>query len=158
MRRSGIPILDLREKFFAPLLNLLSGAVNLDLLCQLQPQPPSRSRKTADGMLDAVNAFLIKKIKNPIICLLSPGLRAADFLNISLPASPIQSQIFFPRRFIAINPLGREFNDLSALYKTNQPLAIFKFLKTLNSESLLPVADPDAFLKKAARCLLREYP
>jgi hypothetical protein len=124
----------------------------------LQPQPPSRSRKTADGLLAAANAFLRKKTKKPIICLLSPGLRAADFLNVSLPASPIQSQFFFPRRFIAINPLGREFNDLSTLYNTNQPLAIFKFLKALNSESLLPVADPGAFLKKAARSLLRKYP
>ena len=158
MKSKGIPVLDLSQKLFAPLLNLLSGAVNLDLLCQLQPQPPFKSREAFSGLLDALNAFLRKKIKKPTICLLSPGLSDADFLNISLPASPIQSRFFFPQRFIAINPLGREFNDLSALYKKNQPLAIFRFLKTLNSESLLPVADPDTFLKKAARCLLRQYP
>jgi hypothetical protein len=158
MSRSGIPILDLSQQFFAPLPNLLSGAINLDLLCQLQPQPPSRSRITAEGLLDAVNAFLRKKIKKPTFCLLSPGLRAADFLNISLPAAPRQRNFFFPQSFIAVNPLGKEFNDLSVLYKKNQPLAIFKFLKTLNSESLLPIADPDAFLKKAARRLLRQYP
>jgi hypothetical protein len=158
LSRRGIPILDLSQKFFAPLLNLLSGAVNLDLLFQLQPQPPAKSRKAVLGLLDAVNAFLRNKIKKPTICLLSPGLRNADFLNISLPASPSQDRLFFPQRFIAINPLGKEFNDLSVLYKKNQPLAIFKFLKTLNSESLLPTADPNAFLKKAARRLLRKYP
>lgn len=154
MRSKGIPVLDLSQKLFVPLFNLLTGAVNLDLLCQLQPQPPFKSRETSFGLLDAVNAFLRKKIKKPTICLLSSGLSDADFLNISLPASPIQSRFFFPQRFIAINPLGREFNDLSALYKKNQPLAIFRFLKALNSESLLSVADPDALLKKAARCLL----
>jgi hypothetical protein len=158
MKRQGIPVLDLSQNFLAPLLNLLSGAVNLELLFRLRPQPPAASRETADGLLDAVNAFLLKKIKKPAICLLSPGLREADFLHISLPAAPSQSRIYFPRRFIAVNPLGKDFNDFSALVKKNRPLAIFKFLQALNFESLLPVADPGAFLKKAARSLLRKNP
>jgi hypothetical protein len=157
MKRSGIPILDLSQNIFAPLLNLFSGAVNLDLLYQLQPEPPSRPGRTTGSLLDAVNAFLRKNIKKSIACLLSPGLGEADFLNISLPVPPSQNRIFFPQRFIAINPQGSDYNSLSALYKKNQPLAIFRFLKILNSESLLPVADPDALLKKAARCLLRKY-
>jgi len=156
MKSSGVPILDLSEKFFAPLRNLFSGAVNLDLLCRLQPQPPHKTQKTTDALLAAVNAFLRIKTIKPAICLLSPGLHEADFLNISLPTTPRQRSFFFPRRFIAVNPSGRELAELSVLYAKNKSLAIFRFLQALNSESLLPVADPDAFLKKAARRLLRE--
>jgi hypothetical protein len=158
MKSTGIPVIDLSQIFFAPLLNLLSGAFNLDLLCQLQPQPPSRPGETAGSLLEAVNAVLRKITKKSTICLLSPGLHNADFLHVFLPASPNQRRFFFPKQFIAINPLGRKFNDLAVLHKTNPPLAIYKFLKTLNSESLLNVSDPEDLLKKAARWLLAEYP
>ncbi|MEI6614116.1 MAG: hypothetical protein WCL37_04400 [Chrysiogenales bacterium] len=157
LKGRGTPILDLSQEFFAPLRVLFPSAVNLDSLCRLQPQPPSRLRYQADSLLEAVNRLLRKKLKKPTICLLSPGLRETDFFNVSLPAAPRQKNFFFPQCFIAVNPPGKEFTELSALFKINQPLAIFRFLKALHSESLLPDADPQALLKKAARHLLHEY-
>ncbi len=158
MSRRGTPILDLSQDFFTPLLNFLSGAVNLAALYRLQPQPPSGPGRKADSLLKAVNHVLGNKLKKPTICLLSPGLRENDFFYISLPATPRQKHFFFPRRFIAVNPSGRHLSTLTALYEKNRALAVFKFLQALNSESLLPVADPDAFLKKAARRLLSQRP
>jgi len=154
---SGMGMLDLSQEIFAPLRHLLTGAINLDRLCRLQPQPPAAGSKAADHLLAAVNIFLRRNFFKPAICLLSPGLREADFLNVSLPVTPRQSRVFFPRRFIAVNPQGKEVNQLSVLYTSNPALAIFKFLRVLHAESLLPAADADAFLKKAARCLLHRY-
>ncbi|MBN2399496.1 MAG: ATP-binding protein [Candidatus Aminicenantes bacterium] len=155
MRRRGTPILDLSQDFFCPLLDFLSGAVNLSTLYCLQPQPLESGGKT-DSLLKAVNRLLGNKIKKTSTCLLSPGMRDNDFFYVSLPATPRQKHIFFPRRFIAVNPAGGQLSVLTALFEKNRVLAVFKFLQALNSESLLPVADPDAFLKKAARRLLRQ--
>jgi transglutaminase-like putative cysteine protease len=155
MNRSGIPVLDLSAECFTSLRNFFSPAVDLDLLLRLQPQPPAKTRKNADDLLAAVNAFLPE---NSATCLLSPGLRDADFLPVSLPATPRQRSLYFPRRFIAVNPSGNAFAGSSILYEKNRPLAIFRFLQALAADSLLPVADPQALLKKAARRLLRRSP
>jgi hypothetical protein len=155
LKHSRIPILDLSAECFAPLRNFFSDAVDLDLLCRLQPQPLIRERETAHDLLAAVNAFLPKKSAT---CLLSPGLRDAEFLYVSLPVAPRQKHYFFPQRFIAVNPLGKEFTGASTLFERNRPLAIFRFLQALAAGSLLPVADPQALLKKAARRLLRRQP
>ena len=155
MQGGGIPLMDLSAEFFAPLRNFFSAAVDLDLIFSLQPQPPATPRKNADDLLAAVNAFLPVK---SAICLLSPGLRDADFLPVSLPATPRQKNFYFPRRFIAVNPSGQAFIGSSILYEKNRPLAIFRFLQALAADSLLPVADPQALLKKAARRLLRQNP
>ena len=158
LSRSGKPILDLSQDFFAPLRDLLSGAISLDSLCRLQPQPPSRSRRRVDDLLEAVNRFLRNNMKGAAICLLSPGLHETEFFNVSLPAAPRQRRFFFPRRFIAVNPSGKRLSESAALYERNKPLAVFRLLQALDSESLLAVADPHAFLKKAARRLLRDRP
>jgi hypothetical protein len=158
MGRSGRWILDLSQDFFAPLLDFLGGAVNLDILCRLQPQPPSRSRHQADRLLQAVNRRLKNKLGEPTACFLSPGWRETEFFNVSLPATPKQGSFFFPRRFIAVNPSGKRLAECAVLYEKNRPLAVFRFLQALNSEALLPAADPEAFLKKIARRLLRENP
>jgi hypothetical protein len=156
LKDRGIPILDLSAKPFAPLLNLLPGAVNLDLLYRLRPQPPGRTGTGSDGLLASVNKSLNGKFAGPMICLLAPGMQQADLLAVSLPATPGRKGLFFPRRFIAVNPAGKRFNELGVLFKTNRPLAVLRFLQTLHGESLLSAADPEALLKKAARRLLRQ--
>lgn len=158
MQNWRIPILDLRQDYFAPLLNLISGAVSLDLLFRLRPQAMPERRSDAEELLAAVNFLLAKKMKTPLPCLLTPGLVEADFYHVSLPVTPRRRHIFFPRRFIAVNPAGRRLAELSALFKQNRALAVFRFLRVLHSESLLPFADPEAFLGKAARRLLRQCP
>ena len=158
MNGRGIPILDLRQKIFTPLLNLIPGALNLDLLLQLQPQPLPEQGDGSEGLLAAVNALLSKILKKTTLCLLAPGLHEADFFNVSLPFTPDQRLFFFPRRFIAVNPAGKRLCELSILFKQNRSLAVFRFLQALNSVSLLPVADPHAFLRETARQLLRKGP
>ncbi|MCX6556094.1 MAG: ATP-binding protein [Candidatus Aminicenantes bacterium] len=175
LKDRGLPILDLHAKLFAPLLNLLPGAVNLDLLYRLRPQPPGhrgaaqppghrgpaqppgRTGAGSDDFLASVNKFLYRKFTRPTICLLAPGLQQADLLAVSLPAVPRQKGLFFPQRFIAVNPTGKRFNELAELFKKNRPLALLRFLQTLHGESLLPATNPETLLKKSARRLLREY-
>ena len=158
MNNRDMPILDLRQSFFTPLLNLIPGALNLDLLLQLQPLPLPKLENGSEDLLAAVNALLSKKLRKTTLCLLSPGLHDADFFNVSLPFTPNQRRFFFPRRFIAVNPAGKRLAELSILFKQNRSLAVFRFLQALNSVSLLPVADPHAFLRKTARQLLRQGP
>jgi hypothetical protein len=158
MKRSNAPVLDLSQDGFAPLRSLFSGAVDLGLLGSLEPQAPDGTGKSADAPLAAVNAFLSKIQKKPALCLRSPGLRDIDFLPVSLPTAPGQKGFFFPQRFIAVNPQGNEFTALSKTYEKNRPLAIFRFLQALAAGSLLPAADSQALLKKAARLLLRQNP
>jgi hypothetical protein len=90
--------------------------------------------------------------------LLAPGLRAADLLKISLPAPLRRSPCFFPQHFIAVNPQGQIFNDLSAQCRQNPALAAFKFLHHLSAESLFDAAEQSRLLKKAARFLLLVFP
>lgn len=158
MRHSRVPILDLCQDYFAPLLVLIPGAINLNRIFQLQPQPLPGSGKTNGDLLSAVNARLTNGIRKPALCLLSPGLGEADFFHVSLPAAPRRKIIFFPQRFIAVNPAGEQWLALSALFEKNRPLAVFRVLHALHAESLLAVADPEAFLKEAAQELLRGCP
>jgi hypothetical protein len=158
MKDRGLPVIDLREKMFAPLLNLLPGTVNLDLLYRLRPQPPGRTGACSDDFLASVNKFLKGKFARPTICLLAPGLQQIDLLAVSLPAAPRQKGLFFPQRFIAVNPTGKRFNELAELFKMNRPLAVLRFLQTLHGESLLPAANPETLLRKTARRLLRQRP
>jgi hypothetical protein len=159
MMDSGLTVLDLSQPLYAPLRTLLAGAVDADMLCRLRPLPPPRPAPGLEyDLLDAVNAFLRETQRKSVLCLLAPGLRNADLLTIALPVPLRHSPFFFPQRFVAVNPLGTTFQQLSSLYKRNQPLAVFKFLRGLNSDRLPDACAPPARLQKAARRLLRTCP
>jgi hypothetical protein len=158
MRHGRVPILDLRQDYFAPLLVLIPGAVDLGHIFLLQPQPWPGAGKSNGDLLSAVNDRLANGTREPTLCLLSPGLVEADFFHVSLPAAPRPRSIYFPRRFIAVNPAGEQWLAMSALFEKNRPLAVFRVLLALHSGSLLPSADPEAFLQKAAQRLLRHCP
>jgi hypothetical protein len=155
MMDSGLSVLDLSQPLYAPLRTLIAGAIDADMLCRLRPLPPPLPAPGLEyDLLDAVNAFLRETQRKPVLCLLTPGLSNADLLTIALPVPLRHSPFFFPQRFVAVNPVGATFQHLSSLYKRNQPLAVFKFLRGLNSDRLLDASAPPARLKKAARRLL----
>lgn len=159
MMGSGITVLDLSQPLYAPLRTMFAAAIDTDMLCRLRPVPPPlRASGRETDFLGAVNAFLRKALNRPVPCLLAPGLGSADLLTISLPAPLRHSPFFFPQHFIAVNPAGATYRHLSSLYDRNQPLAVFKFLRRLNSDR-----PPDGFsgtaqMKRAARRLLRSCP
>ncbi len=158
MMSSGITVLDLSPPLYAPLRSLLAGAIDVDMLCRLRPVPPPLPAPDLEHeSLDAVNAFLRKVLIKPLPCLLAPGLRSADFLQIALPAPLRPAPFFFPQYFIAVNPAGTAFQHLSSMYKHNRSLAVFKFLHRLHSNRFLDGFSRTALLKKAARLLLRSW-
>jgi hypothetical protein len=152
------PILDLSREGFAPLFPLFAGAVQLDLLWQLRPQPPTGTADARGDLLAAVNAVLAERRSGRACCLLAPGLKEDDFMDVRLPAAPRRLGIFFPRRFIAVNPSAGALAESTALIERNRPLAIFRFFQALQARSLLPAADPQTFMRKAARRLLQGNP
>lgn len=154
LSRGRLPVLDLSQECFSALRPLLSAAIDLDLLWQLQPRPVAAAGHKSDELLAAVNALLIKNKVRATRCLLAPELRESDFFFVSLPQAPRSNRFFFPQRFIAVNPAARPLAEATAVFEKNRPLAVFRFLQALNSESLLPVHDPQAFLRKTARRLL----
>jgi len=159
MMSSGITVLDLSQPLYAPLRTMLAGAIDADMLCQLRPLPPPLPAPGLEyDLLDTVNAFLRKALRRPVPCLLAPGLRSADLLTIALPAPLRHSPFFFPQRFVAVNPAGATFQHLSSMYNRNLPLAVFKFLRRLNSDRLLDGFSGAALLKRAARRLLWTCP
>jgi hypothetical protein len=152
------PVLDLSQECFAPLFPLFAGAVQLDLLWKLQPQPPAKTGDPRGDLLAAVNAMLAGQRCGPACCLLAPGLKEDDFMAVNLPATPRRQGVFFHRRFIAVNPSAGILAECAALIEKNRLLAIFRFMEALRAGSLLPAADPQAFLRKAARRLLGNNP
>jgi hypothetical protein len=154
MAASGITVLDLSEPLFTPLRNLLAGAVDTDLLCRLRPEPPEPGGD--GGLLAAVNARLRAGWQKPPPCLLAPGLNGVDFLKISLPASLRNTPFFFPQRFIAVNPAAAACERSSALYLRNPNLAVFHFLRLLQTELLLADSSAATILRRTARRSLRQ--
>jgi len=152
---SGIVVLDLSQPLYAPLRTLFATAIDTDMLCQLRPVPPLPVPGLEYNLLGAVNDILKKALHMPVPCLIAPGLNSADLLKIALPVPLRHVPFFFPQHFVAVNPAGATFRQLSSLYNRNQPLAVFKFLSRLNADRLLEADADPALLKKAARRLLR---
>ncbi len=151
MAGSGITVLDLSEPSFAPMGNLLAGAVDADRLCRLRPEAPG-----SGGLLAAANAELRSGWKKPPGCLLAPGLSGIDLLKVSLPVRLRRAPFYFPRRFSAVNPLGAAFVRFSSLYRQNPALAVIRFLRLLQAEQMLDDPAAALLLRRTARRSLRQ--
>jgi hypothetical protein len=154
MAAGGMTVLDLGEPGFAPLGNLLAGAIDADRLCRLRPE--AEPAGGAGGLLAAVNGELRAGGGNAPPCLLAPGLSGADFLLVSLPAPLRRAPFYFPRRFIAVNPQAAAVGRCLALYEKNPSLAVIHFLNLLQAERMLDEDAAAARLRKTARRLLRQ--
>jgi hypothetical protein len=155
MAASGITVLDLSDPSFAPMGNLLTGAVDTDRLCRLRPEEPGPDG--ADGLLAAVNRQLRRGWRKATSCLSAPGLSDADFLKVSLPKRVRRPPFYFPRRFIAVNPFSTALSRSSSLHSLNPGLAVVRFLRLLQAEQMLDDSAAARLAGRAARRFLRSF-
>ncbi len=154
MAASGITVLDLSEPLFAPLRNLLAGAVDSDRLCRLRPEAPGAGGD--GGLLAAVNDRLRSGRRGPPCCLLAPGLSGVDLLQVSLPAPLRRPPFYFPQRFIAVNPRSTAYAGSAELHRRNPAASVIHFLRLLQDEQMLDDPVAARLLRRTARRSLRQ--
>lgn len=133
------------------LLRLIPGAVSLDRVISFKAVTPGQMADMDLGkLLGAVN----RRLNVP--CLPAPGLRTAEFFDVDLSPLPSLKDAGLPNRFIAVNPNGIRIKPLLELYKTNQPLALYKLAKELLKDSKLFDTPAEIILEKLSMDLLEK--
>jgi hypothetical protein len=153
LKRAAVPILDTGNAAFAPLINILPGAIHLERIFNLNPVIADESGlQPLQRLVAAVNRQLQTIEKKIPPCLLAPGLGAEEFYDVDLAALPSLQPWGIPNRFIALNPDSPRIRDLDSLFQTNPHLAQFRLIAAILEESNL-ILYPRAVLARVSRQL-----
>jgi hypothetical protein len=167
----GIPVLDLGDPAFRPLIKLLPDSLNLDSLEKMKPAwPADIEGKPLARLLDAVNRKLPNIGKDLPLFVWSPGLNGTDFLSVRLPATAGCFKLLnrrkpfartagkpgLPEKFLGVNPGSRQLGIQARLFAENPLLACYNLIKTSIAESGLFPGQQQRLQRKAARLLLGE--
>jgi len=141
LKQATVPILDSSNSAFAPIINILPGAVYLEQIFDLRAVMPDES--TADplnSLIAGVNKLLQSINPEIPLCVMAPGFSSGEFYDVDLSSLPSFTGWGIPNRFIVIDPDGERIMELVALFKINRELAQFRLLRTLLKESgIIPV-------------------
>lgn len=156
---SKTDILDSNDKIFEPMIRIIPGIFDLDMLLKLSIELEGANRDNGVKIfLSKVNSILADSGGSGVICLNAPGLTDEYMRDIDL--SGIKERTFFekfkiPKKFIAVNFFNPELSEIFSEYEENAYTSIFLFIKKLIDNSVFFINNTDRVKKKAIEIIVK---
>ncbi len=147
-------ILDTSDKWFARVVKLIPGGINLDKIIGLNVvEPGMGDNDDVSKLVMGVNEFLRNIDRRIRICLITKGMGAGDYLDVDLSLLPSLEKWGIRSRFIGVNLNSKRIQKLGNLYSSNRKLAVFRFIRGMVDESNI-IGEPSArLLEKVSKGL-----
>jgi len=153
-------ILDSNDKIFEPVIEIIPGVIDLDMIYDIGIKTDIGSMgKNVSVFLSKINKILKKVGNSGVVCLYAPELSGQSMIDIDLTG--IEKKSFFdrfklPKKFIAINPKSVELKDIFFSYEENSYLSVFRLIGKIVNNSAFFVNDPDSLERISIRIILEE--
>ena len=154
---AGNIVLDADDPAFGPVARQIPGIIDLDRVAALEPLVREvGAYDEPDSLFAAANRLLAKAGAGDVRCILCPGLRALDYLDVNLETLKLPAAFPYPGRFIALRPDGKLASRCLAVFEDKPQLATYLLLEPLLAESVFFSRSSRIMRRKIAALLIRE--